>query len=671
MTPGNQFIDDLANGRETTINWQNVVKNIVDEYENKKGIVHGVQKDAIQNGWDARIDEKGKGWTYKFQLYREAGGLVYLTMTDSGTHGLTGRILSPEEMEEDLPIEERWGRFESLAFTKDNEVGTLGARGQGKFIFVGASKKKQIYYDSLRIDGTYRLGTRAIRGRTSSPVMHWDDEDGQTLLRERFPSLQPLGSSGTRVIIVDPIDEIIEAINNRSWEENVADTWWELLQKYKIKITVKNLEENHEVVVPQYILDMPSEDKDVVKVWNKKNETIDISGEQYRIKRLHLVSKSTDGLPEHIKGVAIQRNGMKVCTELPPRSIGIDIGDGIYGYIQFDKKLDELMALAESVTHYDFDWRRTGARQVREYIRDQITEFAHEKLGFGVDPRTLREKLHNEAEKRALLAANKVAKVLGISAGGFGGGGGVVPGPRVTKPYGLIMPELELPNNDLRVEFGQSVSNIKASVYNQSDIDFKVRLKFWMFTDDGQVAYNFFDPSIDFDLERGSKRGPFGPFSIEMERAKYPSSGLYRIRSRLISLESSSSDIPKGQILDEKTKSFYLDMNPPERIYGLFEKIQPSDLSEFNPTLLGYHSHGERGGYIYTYNIEHPAFKVVGDDRESSTEYLFRLLSQAVIEIDLGNDDPVLFNNEETSNPALLAQKIRENMGEWLHSYYS
>lgn len=152
--------------RETVVNWLNLVLQIVDGYKAQgRGIAHGVQKDAVQNSWDARLDKKaGRGWKMQFQL-ATTGGKEIFAFTDQGTCGLTGRVLRPEEMEEDLPEDERWGRFESLAFTKSAQ-GTmipLGSRGRGKFIFVGASKDYNIFYDTLRSDGTYRLGTRTLR----------------------------------------------------------------------------------------------------------------------------------------------------------------------------------------------------------------------------------------------------------------------------------------------------------------------------------------------------------------------------------------------------------------------------------------------------------------------------------------------------------------------------
>ena len=49
---------DKTTGRPTIVNWENILNRIVDDYEGFVTIPRGVQKDAIQNGWDARVKKK-------------------------------------------------------------------------------------------------------------------------------------------------------------------------------------------------------------------------------------------------------------------------------------------------------------------------------------------------------------------------------------------------------------------------------------------------------------------------------------------------------------------------------------------------------------------------------------------------------------------------------------
>ena len=82
----------------------------------------------------------------------------FLTITDTNTKGLTGPVLlETDEYVDELQSDYHWARFESFAFTKD-DPDAIGARGQGKFIFLAASRDYTMFYDSLRADGIYRLG---------------------------------------------------------------------------------------------------------------------------------------------------------------------------------------------------------------------------------------------------------------------------------------------------------------------------------------------------------------------------------------------------------------------------------------------------------------------------------------------------------------------------------
>jgi hypothetical protein len=55
--------------RDTIIDWRNTVDQIIAAYRiaPRKGLIHGLQKDAIQNSWDAKAIKKGKG-CFRFLL---------------------------------------------------------------------------------------------------------------------------------------------------------------------------------------------------------------------------------------------------------------------------------------------------------------------------------------------------------------------------------------------------------------------------------------------------------------------------------------------------------------------------------------------------------------------------------------------------------------------------
>jgi len=662
---------DLEKGRDIPVNWEHQLKNIKDQYRKEKGVVHGVQKDAVQNGWDARANDFEKKWGFTIQLHTGQPGTfpTFVTMTDEGTYGLTGSVLTREEMEDELPVEERWARFQSSFFSKSEEEGAIGARGQGKFIFIGASKKHRIYYDTFRSDETYRIGIHGVVSKTKCVIDQWDGEEGLRKINERFPTLSPLTKVGTRIIIVDPIDELIDAINDGSFIEMISETWWEIIQKFGASIRVISDKGETSAKVPDFLAELPKNDTKEVKFWYRENDKFEISGTSFRIKRLHIAWKEPDDVPSDEKGIVIQRRCMNVCT-FNTFNIPRNISDGLYGYIQFDDELDRLMSAAESVTHYGFDWRRSGASQVRGYIREQVSKFAYEKLEFGVDPEIRRTRERREVEKRALSIANQVAKILGIDSLGRGSKGKGkrkgVKGKKDKHPIRLDLGELNLPNENLRVNYGETVENIKVSVINETDQDIKSQLKMWLFSaEDGHIIEEFV-PATDFVLKKNSIKGPFGPFALRLENGDYLP-GHYKIRTRLICMDN-YPEYDKGDILAERTKSFFLEIDPPERFSGMWEDIVGVELDQER---LGVYSVGEYGGYVYKYNLKHKAYEAIGDDEEAIVEYLFRLTNQAIIEIDLQSDTSVLFDEEELGDPVILAEKMGSLKGVWLNDYYS
>ncbi len=108
-----------------------------------KDLSHAVQKDAIQNSWDAKADGN---WKMEFTLLKDAAGREMFLMEDHGTVGLTGRIL-PEELYDDvdLPEEERWGRFQGLAFRRQKKE-AANAHEVKENLFLLAHQKTELLY---------------------------------------------------------------------------------------------------------------------------------------------------------------------------------------------------------------------------------------------------------------------------------------------------------------------------------------------------------------------------------------------------------------------------------------------------------------------------------------------------------------------------------------------
>jgi hypothetical protein len=660
--PERRLIDTYLQGvevRRTVRNWPEDVRAIVDGYRTHTVISHAVQKDAIQNGWSARSNRKGKGWSFAFELL-EPADRKFLLMTDHGTTGLTGRVLTPEEYEMDLPGKERWGRFEGVAFTQPRSERTLGSRGRGKFVFVGASKEHTVLYDTLREDGTYRFGFRTVI-RTESPVAAYDGEQGREKLREMTGNLiDPLLSVGTRVIIVSPNDELVEDLKKGRFLRYIGETWWEIIVKYDATIKVKTDGREHTATIPKEF-DLRDEDSRKFKVWPKRNQRIPTNFGEIRVKNLHIVYNVGSPVPEDIRGVAIQRDGMKICM-IQPSYLGREIAQGLYGYINFDANTEDALLEDEGTEHYSYDFRRSLPGAVKRFVEDEMMRFAKEKLGYGVDAREVRRQQQRNAERRALIAANTFARALGIGAG---------PGPtregldgeRVPKKVRIQMEELSLPRpSDLRVNYGEAVGNIKLRIVNEDDRDIHMRLKLFL---------RYYDKVLKVFLERDlqvpshSTSEAFGPFEERLKASEYPDTGKYSVVAKIVSL----MDEDKGAELDYKTKSFYLEEDPPMR--GLFERCEAFGFPDEEPIKfwMGYSEYGSERGLILYYNVNHPGYTPVSANEEDLAEYILRIAGQEICRYDLMQENPILFREAERNDPQGILKQERKVVGELVYKF--
>jgi len=663
---------DLARARTTVINWPAHLESIVDGYRGFRGISHGVQKDAIQNAWDARKDKKhAKDWAVNFELIKGTDGRKFLVITDKGTTGLTGRVLKPEELEADLPPEERWGRFENVAFTKGPSEESLGSRGRGKFIFVGASAHKTeingkyfnnlILYDTLREDGTYRFGYRTIV-TTDSPIDSFDGAEGKELLKTLTEDIiKPLNKVGSRVIIVDPIVELAEDIESGRFVEYVEETWWEIIQKYDAQIFIRTSSKNWKAKIPKEFV-LPAEDNKEFKVWIQKNKQLITDISKYRIKQLHIVRKIKGEVSEEIRGVSIQRGGMKVCP-IPIRYAPQDIANSVYGYITFDKELDNALRTDENPEHYSFDFRRSLPKAVKQYIEDELAKFAREKLGLGIDPKKVQHQRQTNAEQRAIFAVNKIASKIGMF------GKGVVdppPPPPPLPPTRLLrleMPSFEFPRESHRVNYDEKVGNIKLIAHNDTDKKVKIGLKMYLLFDNTQLIKYIENEELELNANCASKT--FGPLEQYFSVDDFPGKGRYTIRAKMISLDKET----KGDELHTLSRHFWLEQEPPEK--GLFEKCEALDYPDEMMKIMGEAVKGEDKGYIFQYNNLHPAKLAVDEDEDLLTDYLVNIMGLQLPWVDLRREKPILFSKEDLESSENVAQKISKIIGQILYEYYS
>jgi len=404
---------DLGPGSEAVANYIAICDTVADSYP--ASIAHGLQKDAIQNSLDARKGRKAVV-RVEFAVVKTGRG-KFLTFTDSNTTGLTGDVKSNTEDYENLRKDDHWARFEAFAFTKD-DPDALGARGQGKFIFLRASKQYRMFYDTLRDDGVYRLGaTHATNtGRKIYPQRgkKWENETAKEKLAEHC-GLKPLTEVGARVIVCDPRPEVLDEIRGSEFVAAIQETWFRALEKKQLEVWIATQGKSIAVGLPN-TYPLPSKDSNGVKTWKYRHDfDEDVVQGNFKIKNFHVAYLPDTVIPESMQGIAILQNGMKI------QALGMDIAppdinEKITGFVEFDKPLDQELRKGNNQhpNHYQLKWRSRVPRDIKAFIQRQLQEFGHKKLKLGETRQQQQQRTRDNAERVALELLLKHAADLDL-----------------------------------------------------------------------------------------------------------------------------------------------------------------------------------------------------------------------------------------------------------------
>ena len=605
------------------------MQNFLDSYDRiyslpgirkETALAHAVQKDGIQNSTDAEDPRNPDEWSVTFELNLRASP-YFVAITDTGTCGLTGRpnldaqalsSLSPEAYRE-----ERWSRFESLGY-KNPDPWARGARGQGKFIFIGSSVETgEMIYETLRADSVYRIGH--WNTSEADPLMDpLEDDEARNYLRRNVPDLEPLKRVGTRIIILKPKKEFIESfipLLKCDLHRYISETWWKLLMNGR-KIHIKIADRKISAKPPQ-LYQKFEENPESFKHHVIRDTSISRYVKGAKVKEL-VIAYSEEEIPELLQGIAVLRGGMKV------ESFDVTHGNEhispkyrrhIFGWITFNKKAESLLKETESSTHYSF--KQTRGSLAFEllgrsgWLSRQVREFAEKELG--LTPESKRRIQKERAQILALSALNRFARYIGYSVSTTVGKGRKIKGKRepTQKEIRVQMPEPRYPYPDLRrVEFGQEVSEIKARAVNDSEhpqklqFDFKLKRKYGRATAGEEVAHVF--KEAELDLSPKEKSEEFGPYTVAFAKKKFEA-GTYVIEARIFSL-------PESKELDSSRHLVYLNINPPAA--GLFKDIQ---YVKFKPPMdkLQYRVEHNGDTLILKVNMLHHLYKRASELQES------------------------------------------------------
>lgn len=496
---------------EPQTEWSSHIRQVAQAYRSgkAKGLAHGLQKDAIQNAWGACKDKKE--WGCIFNVGQDSKGIVYLTITDKGTCGLTGKIYdNPDNIPDDLPPDERLARFENMNFSGGNYG--PGLYGRGKLIFQAISKQGSIIYDSLIEGGEYRLGRRFQEGRHlrqfRKVLIGKDAEKMLGILTNN--AVQPLTEIGTRITIIDPRDEVIDSIKSGEFLDYINETWWEILHHPKVKISVSCDGKTTIASCSSFIEKLIEENFPEKKIYCKEADVISIKGTPYRIKRICMV-KADSPVPEPLRGLYVQRKGMKVgLTDL--RDFPPDLEEFFLGFIQLDKDYEQFIEEAEDLEHYSFSANFASYRELKKYAQSQFDEFK-KKLGYDVATDKSADERAQDTLEVAEEKLTQVMKDLGLS--GLGKG-------KKKKEVTITVESISFPHESNSVEIGDEIKNIVFIVRNKSNRGRELKVVVETRSAGGVLLEEVFSKRLSISAGQEKK---VGPNSIKIDSKKYPNPG--------------------------------------------------------------------------------------------------------------------------------------------------
>lgn len=650
---------------ERSTDYIQIAQNTFESYP--QSLCHGLQKDTIQNNWDACIRKTKQhvenNWGVEFELLKNEKG-EFLVMTDYGTTGLTGNLTTKDIKEDSPPAEdERWARWESFAFAKTSDE-SLGARGQGKMIPIFSSQDFTIVYDSLRVNGSYRAGF-TVASHIGCPVWRDDETEGKKKIKE-ITGLEPIQKQGTRVIILKPKPEIVKAIKGGELLKSIEETWWPIILKLGAKIQIKydgnTLQANVPAIFP--IPDESAETK-TFKIWKKEIEKIKkikYENIQYSIKRICFACDVDKEVDELHRGIAVFRGGMKVATvEFPEKSFR----NKVYGYVEFEEDAEKMLRKIETPNHYNF--KNIGLwKKIRDYIEDELQQFGNQKLGLGINISEKEKTKRNSAENKALSVLKQVTKDWPFAKNSKGVVNPPVdpPEPNI-KDIGITVHNIIFSDDIPRLNYGDSLVDFHSTIFNKT-----TKAKNLLY----EVAVLSGDNSI---IQLDSKKIQLQPdestsskkYSFKATKKIFPSAGEYRIKFKIADI-----DDKRKSILDKITRRFWVEMDP--TLKGPFE-VKRGDFEEygFDKKREWILNHEGDNKYTFYYNTEHPTFLCNCDDDNILAPYLSEIFCFGALqllvkqvdsdEIDIKKRDKLPFNYDEIKSGDIkkIYQEVMIAMG--------
>ena len=395
--------------RKRVTNFKGFIQGIINNYTEQPacGLIHGFQKDAIQNGWGHRLS-KGSNWKMIFKYVENEKGKFFI-VEDCGDTGLIGKNYTNDEISELqtkglLDPDEKLARFSSL-YNSGGNTTSAGLFGQGKIMYQAVSEDYLEYFDSYTSEEKYVANYVDLDDTNN---VAFEGEDAVNYIYNKT-ALNKKETTGTRIIIVNPIDELIKALRNGELVDDINETWWRIIVKYNVTI---ELYDGDNLLYTAKVPDVYNKyynDSEHSYIW--KNQSLD---QEYRIKKIGFIytedenellidSYDTNIINNNLGNIAYYRNDMKIGNVLDIDSLNLDpkLKNKISGFLEIDVDWEDKLKLNESQTHYgvksknkkDYQKMKTA---VNSYLDEFLIMKGLKKKNNRVDPNKDLKELAND-----------------------------------------------------------------------------------------------------------------------------------------------------------------------------------------------------------------------------------------------------------------------------------
>jgi hypothetical protein len=196
---------------------------------------------------------------------------------------------------------------------------------------------------------------------------------------------------------------------------------------------------------------------------------------------------------------------------------------------------------------------------------------------------------------------------------------------------------------------------------NDTEEDVKIKLKIYL-----RYGKEHFE-DLSETTHSIPKKGQEVCFSLDdfkIEEHRFPKKGQYLFTARITDIESAAK-------LDYKGFTFFVETEPLAK--GIFETFRPFSLEEGEyQYAIGYVNTSDSDGLVLNYNVLHPGYLAVEDDKEATTEYLFRFAAMELVRIDFGSPSPkiVHFDANQQDDLDYVLERYNLGMGKLFYYFY-